>query len=232
MHMNKKAQFITEYIIVIGIALSIIAVFLVYVLVYYSGYSNSSNSNQISTITNSIVQEANYVFSEGVGSKTSFTLGFPDLQVINSFFCGDYIKVTSSQYSSVSRADEELEGLLPLKQGTYVMYARYNQTGIVQIGLDSGVSYINYTYSYDSSKDLLFYNLTFFDSQYLISSGVAGIVPYNITVFSVNGVYLNSSTSLSVDDFAYGELTLKPTPSEAIIDIFVNGAVAPSCFYP
>ncbi len=235
MHINKKAQFATEYLVITGIALSIIAVFIAYVLVYYSSYTTESNNDQLSTITSSIVQQANYVFSEGIGSKTSFTIDFPTIQTLNSFFCGDYIKITSPQYSSIGRAEVKLEGVLPATSGNYVMYARYNQTGIVEIGFDSPVTYINYSYSYSGSY--LCYNLTIFNNKY-----IAFPAAYNITMFTSAGAYINSTIGASGVyptsncGAATGELYLHNTiPPEAIIDVFSTqtggNVVAPSCFY-
>ena len=74
---QRKAQFTTEYLIIIGIAFGLIAIFLVYAFVYYSSYNNGAGYQQVQNAAVSITQQARYVGSAGIGSKSIFTQYFP-----------------------------------------------------------------------------------------------------------------------------------------------------------
>ncbi len=235
MYFDRRGQFTTEYLVVIAIALSVIVAFLVYVFIFYSGYASSSNSDQVATAVNSVVQEANYVSSEGLGSKTSFPLTFPSIQALNSYFCGTYIKISSSSYSSIERANTRISGVLPLTPGTYVMYAKYAGAGTVQIGVRGSISYINATYavnfsSVESGENYahISYNLSFFDSNYL----AAGATAFNVSVYTPSGTILKSVTGTSNSNgIAAGSLNVGTVLAEYIIDVFALQAnvFAPSC---
>ncbi len=223
---NSKGQFTTEYMIVIAIALATIAFFLIYVFIYYSNYYGSSTSSKVSSVATTLTNEANYVTNEGIGSKTSFSLSVPDLTLLGSFFCGNYIKASYGAYSSIQYSKSKLEGVLPTTGGTYIVYAKYSGNDIVQIGLQADISYINYSYSINGN--LLNYYLEFYGKNGLPTGSTA----YNISVFSYTGQYINSTVSSSTNGEAASSIYLGQVPSTLLIYIFALGTnvVAPSCF--
>ncbi len=226
MVVSKRAQFITEYLLVIGIALVIIVAFTLYITLYYISYSNASNSNQIYTAADSIIQEANYISSEGVGSKISFPVNFPVLSASSSLFCGSSFKITSDGYSSITEANAEIEGVLPLNAGNSVLYARYNGSNLVQIGVDRPVAFI--TYNYAISGKYLIYNISFYNLSYYPAKNTG----FNISVLYQNGTSINSTVGSAVSGKVNGEIYVKALPIPVIIDIFVPqySLVSPSCF--
>jgi hypothetical protein len=235
MKLNAAGQFTTEYLVIIGIALTIIVAFLVYVFIFYGSYYSSSVSNQVTTVANAIVQGANYVSSEGVGSKTSLTIDFPlleNISGISSYFCGSYVKISSSTYSSIAQANVDLEGLLPSSAGNYVVYATYASPNLVQIGLNAPITYINSTYTINVNS--LTYNLSFFNASYL----PAASTKFNLSIFSPSGSLIKSVTgTANAKGFFYNSVTLTTVLPEFIMAVFPStssgksiAVVAPSCF--
>ncbi len=223
---EKRGQFMLEYIIIISIALSIIAFFLVYIFVYYSSYYNTSVSSKASIMATTLTSEANYVVDEGLGSKVSFLLNVPQLTVLGSFFCGNYVKISSGMSSYVQSAKSNLVGVLPTTPGNYVMYTTYNNTGRVQIGFQANITYINYSYLLNGNT--LNYNLEFFGEDYTPTASTS----YNVSVFTYGGQYINSTVGSATNGKAASSLYLSQVPSVLLIDVFVLGTniVAPSCF--
>lgn len=226
--MNRKAQFATEYLVVVAIALSVITGFLVYIFLYYSGYLASSSSNQVALVTTTITQQANYVSSQGPGAKMSFPINFPALLGSSSYFCGKYVKATAGTYSSISEANEGLSGVFPTTAGNYVVYALHEGSN-VQIGLKAGIAYINSTYAMNG--DFLNYSLEFLNTNYAPVPRTA----FNVSVFSTSGSLIASVGGQSNNNGrAGGLIALSNVPVEFVIDVFATSAnvFAPSCFSP
>ena len=225
---SKRAQFTTEYMIVVAIALAIVISFLIYAVVFYSSYFNNSAANEVKTAASSLTTEANYVLAEGIGSKISFPVYMPQLLNRSSFFCSNYVKIDSGQYSSISSAKTGMSGLLPLKAGNYIYYAWYNETGNVYLGLDFKISLITYNYSVSGSS--LIYSLGFYGQNGLPLPKTN----FNITVFNSNGNYVASSVQTAINGQYDGSLNIGSANSAYIIDVYPLGydVFAPSCFSP
>jgi hypothetical protein len=223
---GRKGQFTTEYLIIVSIALLIIGFFLIYVFVYYSSYYNASVASKVSTTATSLVKEANYVTNEGLGSKISFSLTVPQLTLLGSFFCGNFVKVSSGTYSYIQNAKLNIVGILPMTPGNYIMYAMYNNSDRVQIGFEADITYINYSYSI--SGNTLNYNIEFFGSKHTPTA----LTAYNISVFTYGGQYINSTRSVTnADGVASSSIHLNQVPATLLVYIFALGTnvVAPSC---
>ncbi len=224
----RRAQFTTEYMIVVAIALAIVISFLIYAVIFYSSYFNNSAANEVKTATSSLTTEANYVLAEGIGSKTSFPVYMPQLLNRSSFFCSNYVKIDSRDYSSISSAKTGMSGLLPLKAGNYIYYAWYNETGNVYLGLDFKMSLITYNYSISGSS--LVYSLGFYGQNGVLLPKTN----FNITVFNSNGNYVASSVQTAINGQYDGSLSIGSANSAYIIDVYPLGydVFAPSCFSP
>ncbi|MCL4401013.1 MAG: hypothetical protein M1348_00735 [Candidatus Parvarchaeota archaeon] len=225
MVLYRKGQFTTEYLIVIGIALSVISIFMIYVFFYYAGYSSTVNSNLAASAAASLVENANYVASIGLGSKITFPVNFPSVSFPESYFCGNYIKLVSGQYSSIQKSRLNLQGVLPITPGVYMVYVRYNSSGTVQMGLEGVVSYINASYSLNVNT--LSYSLRFYNSSYKLD----GATPFNISVFSSSGNIINSTSGTTSAGSVSGSLLLNGIYSSLIIDVLAKtgNVIAASC---
>jgi hypothetical protein len=188
----KKAQYSTEYVIIIAIGIGLIASFLFYAVFFYGSFASTSSANDITNVASSIAKQANYVSAQGVGSIQTFPITIPLLEPQYSFFCGDIIKLQTTT-----------------ELGTYVAFVKedYNQTFI---GLKFAVSLIiqSDTISASSSSETLNYNLKFYNYSL---DPIPTPVTFNLSVFTTDGVYVASllgSTSSSSPNKISGTLSL------------------------
>ncbi len=213
----KKGQYSTEYVIIIGIGVGIIASFLVYVTFFYGSFASSSSASQITTAANNLAKEVNYVASQGPGSMQTFPITIPLLQSQYSFFCGNLIKLQTTTELGVSKPAQNVSGMLPLSGGTFDAFAR-NENGSVLIGLDFSVALIKQSYSISSST--LFYILSFYNSSNYLT-GTA----FNISIFSTEGVYLTSVTGSTGSGQVSGSLPFSFNPAkEYVVEVYPSGA--------
>ncbi len=215
--LDKKAQYSTEYVIIIGIAVGIIASFLVYVALFYGSFSTVSAASDITNIASSLAKEANYVTSQGVGSLQAFPITIPLLQPQYSFFCGNTIKLQTTTELGVAQPAENISGMLPLSGGTYDAFVASTNTQVL-VGLKFAVSLI--IQSYSISDSVLSYSLYFYNVSDL---PMAKPVSFNISIFTTGGVYKTSttgSTSISSPSTAFGTLTLpSPESNEYVVEV-------------
>lgn len=226
MQIKRNGQFTTEYMIILGIALSTISVFLIYVFFYYTSYSNTISSNQALTATQLLAQNANYVASLGLGSKITFPVNFPEITIPNSYFCGSYVEIVAGQYSSIQKSNLNLLGVMPMTMGNYITYERYNNSGAVQVGVQGPISYINTSYSFNVNS--LTYSLVFYNSSYKVAVNTA----FNISVFSSGGAILNTTSTTAISGAYSGSLFIENPSPTMVIDVFAptGDVVAASCF--
>ena len=217
MSYNQKGQYSTEYVIIIGIGISIIAAFLIYVALFYDSFALSSSGSQITTVSNSIANEVSYVASQGPGSVQAFPITIPLIKPHNSFFCGNIIKLQTTTELGVSKPIENVSGMLPLSGGTFNAFAR-DENGSVLLGLDFSIALIQFTYSI--SSDTLSYSMSFYNS----SDDLKG-TSFNVSLFSTSGLYLTSVTGSTSSGQATGTLTLPSTvPSQYVIEVYPSGS--------
>ncbi len=216
----RKGQYSTEYVIVIGIGISIIAAFVVYVMLFYGSFALSSSASQITTTANNLANEVNYVASQGPGSMQTFPVTVSLLQPQYSFFCGDIIKLQTTTELGVSKPAENVSGMLPLSGGTFDAFVK-GENGSAIIGLDFSVAYIQQSYA--MSSNTLFYKLRFYNY-----SGGLKSSSFNLTVFSAGEQYISSVTgSTSTTDIGYasGTVTLPSSaPNRYIVEIYPNNS--------
>ena len=214
----KKAQYSTEYVIVVGIGIAIIASFLVYAMLFYGSFASSSSANQMITIANSLAKEANYVAFQGEGSMQTFPITIPLLNPQHSFFCGNIIKLQTSAQLGIAQSAENISGMLPLSSGSYTAFVKAASNQII-VGLRFAISSIEQSYSISSNT--LYYSLLFFNYS---DKPVITTQPFNISLFSTSGVYITSATSstlVSSPSQASGSLTLPSSPmSEYVVEIY------------
>lgn len=214
--LSNKAQYSTEYVIIIGIGVAIIASFLIYVMLFYGSFSSSSSASQIKNVASSISKEADYVSSQGVGSIQAFPITIPLLQQKDSFLCGDIIKLQTTTELGVAKPAENISGMLPLTGGTYDAFVK-SVNGQVVLGLRFAISYISQSYSVSGTT--ISYNLEFYNYSF---QPVTSPVTFNISVLSTNGVYLGSavsSTSSSSPSTASGSVTASAYYPEYVIEV-------------
>jgi hypothetical protein len=205
----KKAQYSTEYVIIIAIGIGLIASFLFYAVFFYGSFASTSSANDITNVASSIAKQANYVSAQGVGSIQTFPITIPLLEPQYSFFCGDIIKLQTTTELGVASPAGNVSGMLPLTGGTYVAFVKedYNQTFV---GLKFAVSLIiqSDTISASSSSETLNYNLKFYNYSL---DPIPTPVTFNLSVFTTDGVYVASllgSTSSSSPNKISGTLSL------------------------
>lgn len=222
---TKRSQFTTEYLIIIAIAIAIIALFLVYVFIYYTNYTNNANAQAVTTIVDAITSHANYVLATGGGSESAFPLVFPALNITGSYFCGSYIRAATGSTSAVAAATANIVGLLPTKPGNYLVYAKYQNGSFVEIGIESALAYINYSYSVSGSK--LYYNLSFQNQSGSLVPGV----PFNISIYSASYKYINSTIGGGGAGTVSGSLHLPATYPSYLVYVLSSrySEIAASC---
>ncbi len=210
---RRRAQYTTEYVIILGIAMAVIAAALVYALFFYTSYSSSSSSNQISTAAAQIVQAANYVSAQGADSKTVIAVTFPLLSVQSSFFCGDIVELGSRASSYIDQANVNMSGLMPFIPGLYHAYLTFNGT-ITEMGLNFPLSSMDSSFSYSSGS--IDYSLEFFDEN----GDLLPDVTFNITVYSESGAYIASQTETSSNGQYSGSVPVSTDLPLYIIRVF------------
>ena len=224
---TRKSQFTTEYLIIVGIGIAIITIFLAYVSLYYISFSSSSSTKTLNSAATSLIKQSSYLSSEGSGSETTFSVAFPAINPSQSYFCGNFLKLTSNSITSIQKSSIELNGLLPTTAGTY-NFRETNVNGLAKIGLNQPVSYINSSYAL--SGKTLSYSLYFYNS----TGGIGGDITFNITVLSLSGKQISSQTETASNGVYSGSLSLSTTLPEYLVEIFPIGynVFASSCFTP
>jgi hypothetical protein len=205
MSATKNGQYSTEYTIIIGIGVAIIAAFLIYIALFYGSFASSSSASQITTVADNLANEVSYVASQGPGSMQVFPITIPLIQSKYSFFCGNLIKLETSTELGVSKSVENVSGMLPLSGGTFDAFARDNN-GSATIGLVFSIAYI--LQSYSVSSNTLSYSLSFYNSSGYLKGTV-----FNISLFSTRGAYITSAKSSTTSGQASGTLTLPSSAS-------------------
>ncbi|MCL4376042.1 hypothetical protein M1558_00935 [Candidatus Parvarchaeota archaeon] len=217
MSYNKKGQYSIEYTIIIGIGVSIIAAFVVYVALFYGSFASSSAGSQITTVSDSLANEISYVASQGPGSMQAFPITIPLIEPQNSFFCGNIVKLQTTTELGVSKSIENVSGMLPLSGGTFDAFAR-DENGSALVGLDFSIALIQFNYSI--SSDILSYSMSFYN----YSNDLKG-ASFNVSLFSTGGLYLTSVTGSTSSGKATGTLTLPSTaPSQYVIEVYPSGS--------
>lgn len=213
----KKGQYSIEYTIIIGIGVSIIAAFVVYVALFYGSFTLSSSATQITTAAKNFANEVNYVASQGPGSIQEFPITIPLLEPQYSFFCGNIIKLQTTTELGVSKPLENVSGMLPLSGGTFDGFVR-GENGSALVGLDFSVALIKLTYSISSGT--LSYSMSFYN----YSDDLKG-TSFNMSLFSTDGLYLTSVTgSTNSSGQATGTLTLPSAANQYVLEIYPSGS--------
>lgn len=210
---TSRAQYTTEYVIVLGIAMTIIASALFYSLYFYTSYFSSSTSNQLSTAATQLVKAADYVSAQGINSKTLIAVTFPTLTVTSSFFCGQLVQIDSGHSSYIDRANVNISGLMPFNSGLYHAYVVYNGS-MADVGINLPLSLVTGTFSYSSGSIL--YGINFLDRN----GNSLPSVNFNISVYSGSGVYLASGTGTTSSSTYTGLISVPSGQSVYVIRIF------------
>ena len=213
MSYKQKGQYSIEYTIIIGIGISIIAAFLIYVALFYGSFAVGSAASQITTASDNLANEISYIASQGPGSMQDFPITIPLIEPQYSFFCGNIIKLQTTTELGVSKSIENVSGMLPLSGGTFDAFAR-DENGSALIGLDFSVALIQFTYSISSNT------LSYSMSLYNYSDGLTN-AKFNLSLFSTDGLYLNSVTGSTSFGQATGTLTLPSSAqNQYVVEIY------------
>ncbi|MEM0142789.1 MAG: hypothetical protein QXL94_02360 [Candidatus Parvarchaeum sp.] len=212
----RKGQYSIEYTIIIGIGVSIIAAFVVYVALFYGSFALGSSASQITTVADNIANEISYVASQGQGSMQTFPITIPLLLPQYSFFCGDIIKLQTTTELGVSKAIENVSGMLPLSSGTFHAFAKVENNSAL-LGLDFSISLVRMSYSISSNT--LSYTLHFYNY-----SGGLVTTNFNASLFSTGGAYLTSVTGSANSGEAQGTLTLPSSSNEYVLEVYPSGS--------
>lgn len=220
----RNGQYSTEYVIIIGIGVGLIASFVVYVVFFYGSFASTSAANDITGVANTLATEANYVTAQGTGSMQTFPITIPLLEQHYSFFCGNIIKLQTPAQLGVARPAENISGMLPLSGGTYNAFVRAGNGGVL-VGLRFAVSTIEQSYLVTLSSGsptiaTLHYTLNFYNYSF---EPVPTAVAYNLSVFTADGTYITSitnSTASPAYSISSGEITLPSAiPAEYVVEV-------------
>lgn len=217
----RQGQYSTEYIVIMGIGIGIIAIFLVYVTYLYGSFAVSSAANQITNVANTLAEETNYVSSQGPGSVQAFPISVPLIQPQHSFFCGNIIKLQTSTELGISRPGSNVSGMLPLSGGTYNSFAR-DEGESVLIGMQFPIALVqqSYSVSVSGSTASLSYSLSFYN----FSGGLAA-ASFNMSVFSTDGAYITSGAGSTGSGQISGSLALPySSPTQYVVEIYPSGS--------
>lgn len=78
MHSKKKSQVATEYLVIIGLVIAILAPTAYFLLTYQGSSTDAIKSSKIDSAANEIVSAANNLYSYGSQSKTNVEVSIPE----------------------------------------------------------------------------------------------------------------------------------------------------------
>ncbi|MCW1301542.1 MAG: hypothetical protein OH316_00160 [Candidatus Parvarchaeota archaeon] len=214
---TRAAQASIEYITLIGVALMILAVFLFIAMYMYSSFNNSANYNQLSEMSNGIVNTVDELSSQSVGSTYSLSFFSPGL-ASPSFFCGDILVLNSKTGHEVSTTSNmNMSGILPLNGGQFQAYVSILKTSngaVAMLSLDLPISKIISDYSL--SPGSISYNITF-----LNASNSAVPTNFNLTALYMNGTQIFSLPKSANSGNVAGSSSLPSSVNSVIMVVYV-----------
>ncbi|MCW1293832.1 MAG: hypothetical protein QXJ12_00225 [Candidatus Parvarchaeota archaeon] len=214
---TRAAQASIEYITLIGVALMILAVFLFIAMYMYSSFNNSANYNQLSEMSNGIVNTVDELSSQSVGSTYSLSFFSPGL-ASPSFFCGDILVLNSKTGHEVSTTSNmNMSGILPLNGGQFQAYVSILKTSngaVAMLSLDLPISKIISDYSL--SPGSISYNITF-----LNASNSAVPTNFNLTALYMNGTQIFSLPKSANSGNIAGSSSLPSSVNSVIMVVYV-----------
>ncbi|MBE5729455.1 hypothetical protein IG206_01495 [Candidatus Parvarchaeota archaeon] len=209
---QKRAQVALDYLVIVGVALSLIVV-VVGVLV---GYSNSLSvafgQDTLSTAASTIAGQANYVYSLAPGSMSTAKINFPTMDFPGSHFCGKELILSHGGSFYVAQADTNVSGLLPATPGlndVLVRSVEINGTDNIQVGLDRALAFVGFNYTL--SGNTLNYTVNFYNYT---GSIIKSQQFFKISIYSSSGVLMNSTVE-SANSGTYSGSFLLVNPQNA-----------------
>ena len=203
--MRSKSQASLEYLIVIGLALLVLAGFLISSFYYSVGYHSSQVSSNIAAASSSLSSAINILSSQQVGATVPFSFISPGLTEGLSTFCSNYVVLATAGHEIAKNVGMQVMGELPLGQGTYNGYATLslinNQPAAV-VKFDLPIATINGTYSLNSSQ--LTYNISFLS----MSGSLVPNVYFTLKLFGASNTLIASSNISASSGIASGTITL------------------------
>ncbi len=229
---KSKGQVSLEYLIIIGIGLLILSGFLAYTFYYSTAYNSAENGQALSLMVNSISGAVNYIGSQQTGSTTTFTFDSPGLNILDSYTCNNYLILASNGFEAAATLNLPVIGELPVNTGQLSgQVALLDVSGhqVAKVSFDLPVSFINVSYSFNSSNFLL-YNLNFLSQTGLDVNNIN----FNISVYTLDNVLIASQNETAVTGNFSSAINLTRTYPEVKIIVTVPSlSIASSeCFIP
>lgn len=116
---NKKAQVATEYIVMLGVLLIVVAGLAGYSLMMYS---ETVSINQTKDALSDLKTAVNRVYDLGEGNSKIVEIYFPD-RVTEAKVVGTAIYITSTSFGSsvqdLAETDANVHGTIPITPGTH-----------------------------------------------------------------------------------------------------------------
>ena len=215
--MRSKSQASLEYLIVIGLALLVLAGFLISSFYYSVGYHSSQVSSNIAAASSSLSSAINILSSQQVGATVPFSFISPGLTVGLSTFCSNYVVLVTAGHEIAKNVGMQVMGELPLGQGTYngyVTLSQVNNQPAAIVKFDLPIATINSTYSLNSSK--LTYNISFLS----MSGSLVPNVYFTLELFGASNTLIASFNISTSSGIASGTVTLPgsyPYMSAAVV---------------
>ncbi|MEM3192287.1 MAG: hypothetical protein QW292_09395 [Candidatus Parvarchaeota archaeon] len=218
----SRGQIALDYLVIAGLAIGLI-VAVVGILALYSGYlSIGMGQGTLSTISNTITGQVNYVYSLAPGSLSTIPANFPVINPISSHFCGKELILSYRNSFFVSNARANMSGLLPTTPGLDDILVRsieVNGTEEVQVGLYRPISFVGFNYTLANS--VLSYTVNFYNHG---GSPINFSQLFEISVYSSNETLINSTIEMSNSGTYSGSMLLSSSIAPAIVLVEPSGS--------
>ncbi len=224
--MHRKSQFATDYLVIIGVGMVVLAAVIFVLYAYYFGSSTNTSSNALELSTNQLKSSIDQVYAESSGAQASFYVEFPQISPAKSFFCENTITITSSTGSYTAQVDTNVSGLLPTTAGLdKVIIKNYISNGkaVINVGLSRSLSFVDF--GAKLSGDTVNYNVSFYNS----SGGIMNNVNFMIKLIDKNGTVLNESGGTASGVFSSSISSSSPPPYLIMIFPISHSEVFSTC---
>lgn len=197
---SGRSQASLEYIIVIGVALAILTGLVVYSYYYSTAYSFSRIGQGLTLIANSVRSTVSYLSAQQQGSTFNFAFNSPGLDSTNSYFCGDYVVLSSQGQEAAQIMSLPVVGEIPLGTGNFQgqgVLAEQGGNTIVEMKFNLPIAFINTSYSL--SAPYLNYNISFQS----FSGALVQDVNFSVLVYTPANTLLASQSALFTSSGSY-----------------------------
>ncbi len=194
-----------EYLIIIGLALTILTGFLIMTFYYASGYNSAESGQGVVLAVNTISNAVDSLASAQLGSAYGFSFVSSGFDQLASYFCANYITLSSSGYQAAATVNLPVYGEIPLNPGQYsgrALLTNINGEQEVQISFNLLIATINTTYVLNGSA--LLYNISFLSQ----SNTLVNNVNFELKVYTLTNTFIAAQNETAVSGKFSGHVNI------------------------